>query len=66
MLIIDQIEAQWVIMEWENQLIKLPLAIFPPAIKEGDVLELHININQEATAERRKSLTKKLNNLMQR
>ena len=66
MLIVDQIIAQWAIVEWQEQMIKLPLALLPSTIKEGDVLEINISINQDATTERRKSLENRLNNLWQR
>lgn len=54
MLIIDRFEEDWAVIEYDNQIFKLPRNLLPKTAQEGDVLNISISIDKEATSKRRK------------
>ncbi len=56
--IVDRIEENLVIVEWEGGHIYLPKEIFPEPIKEGDVLDIAIKVDHELTENRIKKIEK--------
>ena len=55
--IIDRFEAQWAVLETpEGKTINYPRNLLPKDAKEGDVFDLKIDMNQEATEERRQNI----------
>lgn len=54
MLIVDRIEENWAVVEYGNQIFNLPRSLLPKSVKEGDVLQLTITIDQEATIKQKK------------
>ena len=54
MLIIDRIEENWAVVEYDNQIFNLPRSLLPKSVKEGDVLQLTITVDQEATIKQKK------------
>jgi hypothetical protein len=54
---IDRFEAQWAVLETpDGKTINYPRNLLPKGAKEGDVFDLNIDIDQEATEERKKSI----------
>lgn len=61
--IIDRIEGEYAVLEWEDgQMVNLPRLLVPTA-KEGDVVD--ISIDQEETKARKKRVQKLMDNLFQ-
>ena len=55
--IIDRFEAQWAVLETpEGKTINYPRNLLPKDAKEGDVFDLKIDIDQEATEERKTNI----------
>ncbi|EHQ88535.1 DUF3006 domain-containing protein [Desulfosporosinus youngiae] len=53
MYIVDRFEENWAIIETENRtMFKLPRSILPIDLKEGDVINIQVSINSEATKQR--------------
>ncbi len=54
---IDRFEAQWAVLETpEGKTINYPRNLLPKGAKEGDVFDLKIDIDQEATKERKTNI----------
>ena len=54
---IDRFEAQWAVLETpDGKIINYPRNLLPKGAKEGDVFDLNINMNQEATEERKTNI----------
>ncbi len=58
MYIIDRIEESVVVVEWEGGHIYLPKEIFREPIKEGDVLDISIRVDNQTTDNRLKKIEK--------
>ena len=64
MFIIDRFEGDWAIIETENRhTFNLPRFIVPPAIKEGDVISIQVDIDLITTKERTEKSKRLLENL---
>ena len=64
-MIIDRFEGDWAIIEYDAQFFKLPKSLLPPDAEEGDMLELHITINESATAERKNKIQELMDDLFE-
>ena len=54
---LDRFEAQWAVLETPNgKTIDYPHNLLPKDAKEGDVFDLKIDIDQEATEERKQNI----------
>ena len=54
---IDRFEAQWAVLETpEGKTINYPRNLLPKDAKEGDVFDLNIDMNREATEERKTNI----------
>ena len=54
---IDRFEAQWAVLETpEGKTINYPRNLLPKGAKEGDIIDLKIDIDQEATGERKTNI----------
>lgn len=56
MLIVDRLEGEMVVVEYGTITFSLPRSLLPPTVAEGDVLNLQIAIDEQATAERRRQI----------
>lgn len=65
MFIIDRIEDDWAVIEYNQKTFNIPKEILPSAACEGDVLELEISINKEATEEKKERIRKLFNNIFE-
>lgn len=52
MLIIDRIEEEWAIIEFEKMTFNIPSSLLPKGAKEDDVINILITIDQSATKDR--------------
>lgn len=43
MFIVDRVEGNYVVIEFEEQYLNIPLTYFTEDVKEGDILELKVN-----------------------
>jgi hypothetical protein len=59
MLIIDRFEGDWAVIEFGQKTFNIPKVLIPPEAREGDVINLHITLDREATDARVKA-TKQL------
>jgi len=63
MYIIDRFEEDWAIVEIENRTtFNLPRSILPTDLKEGDVINIQVTINSEATKQRSEKAKSLLDN----
>ena len=61
---IDRFEGQWAVLETpEGKTINYPRNLLPKGAKEGDVFDLNIDMNQEATEERKKNIKGRVDDL---
>lgn len=63
MIIIDRLEGEIAIVEYEDKLYNIPWAWLPARAKEGDVLSLTLEVDKEATAKRREEMKRKVDDL---
>lgn len=56
MCILDRIESDWGVVEFNKKTFKIPMALLPPEIREGDVIKIKITIDKRATANRKKNI----------
>lgn len=66
MYIIDRFEGDWAVVETENRTtFNLPRSILPADLKEGDVINILVSINKEATSQRSKTAKKLLDDFFE-
>jgi len=53
-IIIDRLEGDWVVVEFEGGTFNIPKALFPQKVREGDVVRITIVVDEEATKDRKK------------
>lgn len=58
MYIIDRLEDEWAVVEGEGQTFNLPRRMLPGNVGEGDVIQITIEIDQEATRSRSQTVKK--------
>ena len=63
MIIIDRIEGEIAIVEYEDKFYNIPWAWLPAGTKEGDMLSLTLEVDKEATAKRREEMKRKVDDL---
>ncbi|MFZ5642430.1 MAG: DUF3006 domain-containing protein [Bacillota bacterium] len=55
MLVIDRFEGEYALIKMNKRIFHIPKALVPKGAKEGDVVQIQITVDKEAT-ERLKSL----------
>jgi len=63
MFVVDRIENEIAVIEWEKGMIQLPLTLLPEGIMEGDLLKIDIIIDKESTKGCRETVEEKANRL---
>lgn len=64
MFIIDRFEGDWAIIERENRdTFNLPRTSLSPSLKEGDVINIQVNIDLVATKDRSEKSQRRIENL---
>lgn len=56
--IIDRFEEDWAVLEYDDETYNVPRALLPDNAKEGDVLRISLEIDQEETEKRREAIRK--------
>jgi hypothetical protein len=49
MLIIDRFEEDWAVIEFGQKTFNIPKVLIPPKAREGDVINIQITLDREAT-----------------
>lgn len=61
MLVIDRFEGDWVVIEYdESVMFNLPRRLLPDTAKEGDVIQIDIQVDIDATKARRERIKRLL------
>lgn len=53
-VILDRFEGQMAVLEWGESTVDIPRAELPPGAREGSVLTVRLELDEGATAERRR------------
>jgi hypothetical protein len=64
-LIIDRIEGNWAVIEFEGETFNIPINLLPQNAKEGDVINIIISVDSKATSERRNNIEKLMDELFE-
>lgn len=64
-LIIDRIEGNWAVIEFEGETFNIPINLLPQNAKEGDVINIIISVDSKATSERRYNMDKLMDELFE-
>jgi hypothetical protein len=57
-VIIDRFEEDWAVLEYEGIVFNVPRALLPDDAKEGDVINIILEINRQETHKRREFIRK--------
>jgi hypothetical protein len=49
MLIVDRFEGEWAVIELGQKVFNIPRLLLPAEAREGDVINIHLSIDKEAT-----------------
>lgn len=58
MLIIDRFEGEYALIEYKKRIFHIPKALLPKEAKEGDVINIQITIDTEATKKKKEAIDK--------
>ncbi len=65
MLIVDRFEGEYVIIEMNRRVFHVPKILFPKGTKEGDVINIQITVDQDATIKRKEAAGKRAGKLFE-
>jgi len=57
-VIIDRFEEDWAVLEYKGIVFNVPRALLPDDAKEGDVINIILEINRQETHKRREIIRK--------
>lgn len=63
MLIVDRLEGEWAVLEWEGRTFPVPRNLLPQGVREGDCLRWAVEVDRGATAARRRRVKSLLEQL---
>jgi hypothetical protein len=63
--VIDRFEGDWAVIELDRLTFNIPKVLLPEGAREGDVIEIKVSVNKKATAKRRKTAQKMMNELFE-
>ncbi len=63
MLIIDRFEGEYALIEMNRKIFHIPKSLLPKGAKEGDVINITITLDPEATAKLKKDVNALANEL---
>ncbi len=58
MLILDRFEGEYALIELNRRIFHIPKSLIPKGAKEGDVIQIQITVDKEATASHKKAVKK--------
>jgi len=56
MLVIDRFEGEYALIEYKRRIFHIPKTLVPKGTKPGDVINIQITVDQEATEQRKQSI----------
>jgi len=65
MLIIDRFEGQWAVIEYGDVAFNFPRDLLPEGAKEGDVLNMTIEVDSKVTEEQSDKIDKLVDDLFE-
>jgi hypothetical protein len=65
LLIIDRFEGEWAVIEYNRRTFNLPRILLPMGVREGDVINIHITIDQTKTAQLKLQIKQQTDNLFE-
>lgn len=65
MFIIDRLEGDWTVIEYGDKTFNIPTSLLPSKAKEGDVIEIFINIQGEKTVGRKDKIKSLIDDLFE-
>ncbi|AEE95434.1 DUF3006 domain-containing protein [Mahella australiensis] len=63
--IIDRFEGRWAVIEYGDDVFNLPKEVLPEGSKEGDVLDIDIKVDEEATRARKQRIQRMADQLFE-
>ena len=63
--IIDRIEGNWAVIEFEGKTFNIPKSLLPRSAREGDVIRIAVSIDDKATLERKNRVEKLMDDLFE-
>lgn len=63
--IIDRFEGQWAVIEYGDDVFNLPKKALPEGSKEGDVLDIEIKVDEDATRARKERIQRMADQLFE-
>lgn len=63
--IIDRFEGQWAVIEYGDDVFNLPKKALPEGSKEGDVLDINIKVDEDATRARKERIQRMADRLFE-
>ncbi|WP_031516597.1 DUF3006 domain-containing protein [Desulfofalx alkaliphila] len=58
MFIIDRFEGKWAVVEYNRSTFNIPKCLLPSGAKEGDVINITVLVDKDATEKAKKSINK--------
>lgn len=65
MFIIDRFEGEYALIEYNKRIYHIPKTLLPKEAKEGDVINIQITIDKEATNKQKESINKLADSLFE-
>jgi hypothetical protein len=56
MLVIDRFEGEYALIEYKRRIFHIPKALVPKGARPGDLVNIQVTVDEEATAQRKKSI----------
>ncbi len=53
MLVIDRFEGEYALIEYKRRIFHIPKILLPKGARPGDVINIQVTVDQEATAQRK-------------
>ena len=63
MFVLDRIEGETAVIEWQGQMILLPAVLLPKEAREGDLLEISLTIDHKGTQQQKERIEDKAKRL---
>ncbi|TYO97240.1 DUF3006 domain-containing protein [Desulfallas thermosapovorans] len=58
MLVIDRFEGEYALIEYKRRIFHIPKVLVPKGARPGDVINIQISVDQEATGRRKQAMEK--------
>ncbi|WP_347490570.1 DUF3006 domain-containing protein [Desulfoscipio sp. XC116] len=58
MLVIDRFEGEYALIEYKRRIFHIPKVLVPKTARPGDVVNIQVTVDQEATGQRKESIAR--------